>query len=639
MHIYRHEIDGLRAVAVISVILFHAEFYIFSGGFVGVDVFFVISGYLITSMILADKEADKFSLITFYERRARRILPALFLVLFCTLPLAFVWLLPYQLKDFAQGLISIILFASNILFWMKEGYFAEDTELNPLVHTWSLAVEEQFYIFFPLALMSLWKYGKQRIILVLSLAALLSFVLAQWSGNLQLSPPFIKTPFLWFSQREWASFYLPIGRIWELLLGSFAAFSSKNNPILTGHLKDIAALLGLSLILYSIFSFSKETPFPSLYTMVPTVGTVLVILYADSKTYVGRILSSPLCKRVGLISYSAYLWHQPLLAFSRLRHSRPLSLHIRGSNVILSLALSYFSWRFVENPFRDKQKCSRTFIFKSTALAATIIILLATGILIADRPTCGFNQAENYLLNLESKPVQFLYVHKQFDLLEGSSFNSSMKKLLLVGDSFAMDFLNMAMETNRLRNYEIKTYYVNYLCQIYVGDEDRNRFIPEIMQRECAFKSNDIRSALPLIDQANVVIFVSKWAIWSAERLQTTVKNLNLPRANQTFIVISSKDFGQINPIHYLNNTTAYRLKLQNRMDPACVTANEMLQKGFNDSILVNIPRMICSSNHTCPIFTPTEKLVSFDGEHLTKDGVIYLGEIIFQNRLLSALG
>jgi peptidoglycan/LPS O-acetylase OafA/YrhL len=638
MNHYRHEIDGLRCVAVVSVVLFHAGFPGFRGGFVGVDVFFVISGYLITSMISADREANNFSLITFYERRSRRILPALILVLLCTLPFAFIWMLPYQLKDLAQGLISITLFSSNILFWMKEGYFAEDTELNPLVHTWSLAVEEQFYIFFPLTLMLLWRFGKQRMILVLSLVALLSLILAQWSGNLELRPPFVKTPFLWFSQHHWASFYLPTGRIWELLLGTFTAFYLQKHSISCGIYKEATALIGLTLVLYAVVLFNKETPFPSLYTVVPTVGSVLLILCADSTTHIGRILSLPLFTKIGLISYSVYLWHQPLLAFARISHSNPLSLRISSSNVILSLVLAYFSWRFVENPFRNKEKFSRIFIFKSAALAAIIIILLAIGIIITSGTKRGSNQVESYLLNFESRLVQLEYVHQRFDPLQALRFNSSMKKIAVIGDSFAMDFLNMAVENNKLTNYEIKTYYVNYICQIYAGNEDKNQFIPEIMKKGCALKEYDIRSALPLIEQANIVIFASKWAIWSAERLPMTIKTLNLPRQNQTLIVISSKDFGQINPIHYLNKTSAYRSELRNHMDPACVTANEFLQKGLNDSILVNIPQMLCTINYTCPIFTSEEKLISFDGEHLTKDGAIYIGKIIFQNRPLTVL-
>lgn len=222
MSIYREEIDGLRAVAVIPVILYHAGFTKFmAGGYIGVDIFFVISGYLITSVIEKEREQEIFSLIRFYERRCRRILPALFFVLFISSIFAYHWMLPEQLKEFGQTLISIIALSSNIFFWWKDdGYFTQLTELNPLVHTWSLAVEEQFYFIFPLLCFYSDK-KKHRLINILIILALCSFFLAQWGGNFA---SISNHDFYFFAQHSWASFYLPLGRAWELLLGSFAAF-------------------------------------------------------------------------------------------------------------------------------------------------------------------------------------------------------------------------------------------------------------------------------------------------------------------------------------------------------------------------------------------------------------------------------
>ena len=179
---YRREIDGLRAIAVVPVILFHAGFETFSGGFVGVDVFFVISGYLITSIILAELEQGKFSIVNFYERRARRILPALFLVMLVCIPFAWLWLLPSDMKDFSQSLVAVAVFASNILFWRESGYFDTAAELKPLLHTWSLAVEEQYYVLFPLFLMLFWRLGKRWILGTLGLVFVASLAVAQWAA-------------------------------------------------------------------------------------------------------------------------------------------------------------------------------------------------------------------------------------------------------------------------------------------------------------------------------------------------------------------------------------------------------------------------------------------------------------------------
>lgn len=222
MLIYREEIDGLRAIAVLSVVLYHCGITKFvAGGYIGVDVFFVISGYLITSLIDHECDNETFSLILFYERRCRRILPALFFIIFISSIFSYYLMLPEQLKEFGQTLISILVFSSNILFWWKDdGYFTRLTELNPLVHTWSLAVEEQFYLIFPL-LCYLFRTRKRHFIIFLLLLAFMSLFLAQAGGNLQWRSTH---QFHIFFQHPWASFYLTLGRVWELLLGSFVAF-------------------------------------------------------------------------------------------------------------------------------------------------------------------------------------------------------------------------------------------------------------------------------------------------------------------------------------------------------------------------------------------------------------------------------
>ena len=301
---YRAEIDGLRALAVLPVILFHAGFEWFSGGFVGVDVFFVISGYLITTIIISEMAEGKFSIVNFYERRARRILPALFFVMAACLPFAWMWLTPPHLKDFGQSLVAVSTFSSNIHFWLESGYFDTGGELKPLLHTWSLAVEEQYYILFPIFLMLTWRLGIKWILILLSIVFFVSLGVAQWGAY--------NTPN--------AAFFLLPARAWELLVGVFAAFYLKYNTHLKSHsLNQALSLLGFGMIVYSIISFDKATPFPSLYALIPTIGTGLLILCAVPKTFVHKLLSLKFIVGIGLISYSAYLWHQPLLVFARHR--------------------------------------------------------------------------------------------------------------------------------------------------------------------------------------------------------------------------------------------------------------------------------------------------------------------------------
>lgn len=365
---YRAEIDGLRAVAVIPVILFHAGARYFSGGFVGVDVFFVISGYLITTIILAEKEKGTFSLVNFYERRARRILPALFLVMLVSLPFAWLWLMPANMEGFAKSLIAVSTFSSNMLFWRETGYWGTVNELKPLLHTWSLAVEEQYYVLFPLFLMFMWKFRRCWILGSFIFVAISSLLLAQWGAY----------------NKPHGNFFLLPTRGWELAIGAFIAFyflykQQLVRNLLSHKIMDEAfGLLGLAMIMYAVVAFKPSTPFPSFYALVPTLGAAFIIIFSSPQTVVGRVLGSKVFVGIGLISYSAYLWHQPMLAFARNESlTRPdhLTLIIIA---MLSLPLAYFSWRYVEKPFRDKNVVSRKTIFIFSAIGA--LLFIAVGI-------------------------------------------------------------------------------------------------------------------------------------------------------------------------------------------------------------------------------------------------------------------
>lgn len=362
MH-YRREIDGLRAIAVMPVILFHAGFQLFRGGFVGVDIFFVISGYLITSIILEQLRQGGFSFISFYERRARRILPALYFVLFACLPFAISWLQPADLKSFFSSFAAVSVFSSNILFWKESGYFDTAAELKPLLHTWSLAVEEQYYVIIPLLIFILWKrrVGLFATFSILGFASLLG---AEWASTHSPS----------------AGFYLLPTRAWELLMGALCAvyLASTRSGNIPHFVREIGGFFGLSLIAFSTFCYSKDTPFPGVYALVPTMGASLIVLCAQSDTVVGRFLSLRVFVGIGLISYSAYLWHQPIFAFARHRSLDEPSAMLFLILTASSLLLAGVSWRYVEAPFRARGKVSRRWIF--TMAAAGLCAIFMAGI-------------------------------------------------------------------------------------------------------------------------------------------------------------------------------------------------------------------------------------------------------------------
>jgi peptidoglycan/LPS O-acetylase OafA/YrhL len=381
---YRAEIDGLRALAVVPVILFHAGFELFSGGFVGVDVFFVISGYLITTILIEDIENKRFSIVNFYERRARRILPALFFVMLVCLPFAWMWMLPSQMKDFSQSLVAVSLFASNILFWRESGYFAAAAEEKPLLHTWSLAVEEQYYVLFPIFLILAWRFGKNRVFWMIVVMAAISLLLSEWGWR----------------NKATANFYLAPTRAWELFSGSIAAFVVQKYGV---QKNNLLSLVGLVAIIFSIFFYDEATPFPSIYALVPVLGVVLLVLYANKETIAAKLLSTKGFVGIGLISYSAYLWHQPLFAFARIRSLEYPSLLLFSLLSLTSLVLAYFSWRYVEKPFRDKNAISRTQIFSISLVLITSFSAAGLG---------GYfyhNQFESIWLERQTPEVRSIY--------------------------------------------------------------------------------------------------------------------------------------------------------------------------------------------------------------------------------------
>lgn len=363
----RPEIDGLRAVAIIPVLLYHGHLGL-SGGFVGVDVFFVISGYLITALLLNSVESGRFSMFDFWERRIRRIFPPLAAVLLASLAVGWLLLLPHDLKMLGESVAAQAMLLSNVLFSLQSGYFAEANEFTPLLHTWSLAIEEQFYLFWPLLLAALARLGRPRLGRFVLLFGLASFGL-----NLYLTPRFPE-----------AAFYLLPGRAWELLVGAYLAIAPPPSPK-DGWRKEALSAAGLAAVLLAMVFYGPETAFPGAAAAVPCLGTALVIwTNGASLSAVGRLLAIRPLVFVGWISYSLYLWHWPLLAFGKyyLEYyaSTPMGLGHRLALLALALAMAVVSWKVVETPFRKGRLLKnrkRIFAFAFVLTAAFCLAGLA----------------------------------------------------------------------------------------------------------------------------------------------------------------------------------------------------------------------------------------------------------------------
>lgn len=365
---YRPEIDGLRALAVLAVVFYHAGFGL-PGGFVGVDVFFVISGYLITSLIIKDLEAGKFSMIDFWARRARRILPALFVVVMVTLAVGWVVLLPSDFRELGLSAAWQSVFSANFFFWRNTGYFGGVADEKPLLHTWSLAVEEQFYLFIPLVLLGVFHFTstrKRRILLGLIVTGVFVSLITS-AVTIAMQPS--------------AAFYLLPTRAWELLFGSFVALlpSSARQG---GMKSELMCWVGLALIVVPCFAYTEQTPFPGLAAVPPCLGSLLFIRFGNRdrdgrQATVARIFSARPLVFTGLISYSFYLWHWPLLAYGHyLCPFREVPWPYRIGLVALSFGMAILSWKFVETPFRLRRffQSDRRILSLGTVGLATILL-------------------------------------------------------------------------------------------------------------------------------------------------------------------------------------------------------------------------------------------------------------------------
>ena len=470
---YRKEIDGLRALAVIPVVLFHAGFDIFSGGFVGVDIFFVISGYLITSLILQEKINDRFSLVNFYERRARRILPALFLVVIVTIPFAFLVMSPLALKEFSNSLISIPLFLSNFQFWSETGYFATAGEEKPLLHTWSLAVEEQYYLFFPLMILITWKLGLKALTLFIILISIFSFFLSQFGANLNPSFPFIDEELRMNAVPEYG-FFFSITRAWELLFGSLTAiylmYKKEDNQIKN----QLLSFLGILLISYPIFFYDYTTQFPGFSALLPVTGTVLLIIFSNQGTLTYKFLSHKALVFIGLISYSMYLWHYPIFSFARLNSISPPSNRIYIFLILISFLLAYLSWKYFETPFRKKNFLTRKQIFLSSLIVGLCIISIG----IIGVSSNGFEKRFSSKELQAIQPEKFdnsichwtqpIKEYSNLELCEFGDINSKKNPIVLYGDSHADSLTNSldhALKIKKIKGIKV----VNTYCEPIVG--------------------------------------------------------------------------------------------------------------------------------------------------------------------------
>ncbi|WP_445354538.1 acyltransferase family protein [Microbulbifer sp. EKSA008] len=612
---YRRDIDGLRALAVLPVIAFHAGVTNISGGFAGVDVFFVISGYLITGIILGEISKGTFSFFDFYLRRARRILPLLFFIVSLSVFLGVLLSPPERVLELSITSLYALLFSSNFYFYSNQDYFSPEAELNPLLHTWSLAVEEQYYLFFPILMVLLWR-NNIRFGVVAALTTF-SFFLAD-----SLSTRFVNE-----------AYYLLPFRMWEIGVGALLAFRREDVMPLQRYASYIQ-IAGLLLILSCYFLIDSTLPWPSLYTLLPVLGAAMIIGWKSSGL-INKLLSCRLLVKIGLISYSLYLVHQPVIVF--------LKELIESENIIFCVFVFFVSFVFailchylIERPFRQSNynigKVIGVSSLTLTPFILSFVLIQSQGYLNEKKDAVKdfFEAHEN---EKNSEFVRGKYNSQSFD-----SFPTSKKpNLLIVGDSFSQDLYNSLDSTGVLDYYNVVTYYVHVKCQIYLSQADhKDSDFEYVLKADKAFCKNgkSIRRNLQIFEEADIVVFAGMWRDWAAENIDNTINLLPL-KEQQKIFVVGTKWFPK--------PKLEYYSRLDNRLErtfqpPESVkNINSILKKKSSELLFIDQMSVLCSDG-VCPEFATEESLISYDGGHLTPSGAQKIGKLLINSTGLSCL-
>ncbi len=651
---YRPEIDGMRAVAVLAVLLYHMtlvfDFHpafenLIQGGFLGVDVFFVISGYLITGIILREVQGKGFSFKSFYERRARRIMPVLSVIVFLSIPFAWLLMDASELKQFGLSIIGIAGFASNFVFWKETGYFAGPAEYLPMLHTWSLAVEEQFYLFFPPLVLLFWQRGRRYFLPFMVAAFVLSLGLAHW-GSTRFAD---------------ATFFLPHTRIWELLAGAILAyFEGGSNKERNHPWGSLFASVGLLMIIASFMLFEKDTPHPSVLTLLPVVGSMLIVWFGGFNDITSRLLSTKPVVTVGLMSYSLYLWHVPILAYSSLYH---LGQEPEGALWLVGLmfSLSWLSWQYVEIPCRNRQKLS----IKSLLIGLGVIwslLLAAGGLFYAYK---GFPERLGYSAELaesfERSPIETFGKcndnvgahHKEKDWFCTFGSNTAATKFIITGDSHgfsALPAFKELAEKSNIKGIAITDSGCLPLLGIEMLRKDQH-------ETSCRLLSDRLLKYAKE-QQVKTIYLVTRWTYYTTfgKKIKDTITGItpqNLAKREQTIktalertvraynnigvkvVVVGQVPMQNVEPRRIYS--ALYLPIMQNRGVPQqqtikalSVTRSEhdklqafftntftnMQSKGFT---FINPTNTYCD-NEVCPVGTPQQSFY-FDDDHISVVG------------------
>ena len=621
---YRKDINGIRAIAIVGIILFHLNVNYFQGAIICIDIFFVLSGYLITQVIL-NKE-NNFDIFLFWVQRARRVIPLLLLVVLISIPFALYFMTPSNLSNHLQSVILTPIFFSNLLFWLESGYWDAPSQMKPLLHTWSIAIEGQFYFLFPLIFLI---KNKKKVFITITLIWLISLLITIFHESKLL---IIQTDkFL-----SLADHFMPFGRWWQLMSGAFVAFFFKYNNNSSPKLNNLISIFGLSLLFISIFSFNNNYKFPGPLSLIPVFGTTLILLYSKEGNFVYKFLNLKILDHIGEISYSLYLWHFPILVYLKYSLGSDLNVGNKIFIILLTYVLSLITYKYVEKPFYKKKILSTKVFLILIIIFITITSFLGLYI--------NSNKETFSRLAHKTEMIKKNFSKYSFGVSEPYTFNINRNfsknldtiNILIIGDSHGRD-LTRALISNKKNK---KKYEFSFLTtKILESYANNNQIKPEhksriddsnyiLLSRQFTSEKNQIKRISKI---GNFVKSLEKFfvIVGSTPEFYTSEGDVLLTfllenEKNKEYLI--NKNFEFINKYYYK--------KLKTHL----FDINNVLRNLAKDLDVLFLDRFeyTCDlEKKSCYAFNFKNKKNFFDYSHYTKSGMKFFGNKIYDTNWL----
>ena len=626
---YRPEIDGLRAISVVAVIFYHLEILVgneklFTGGFIGVDIFFVISGYLITSIIYKEIiQTKNISILSFYERRIRRILPVLLTVSTSFLLLSYVYSLPTPLWKLAESILASIFFVGNFYFFSEHIIYGDNiSTLLPFLHTWSLSIEEQFYIVFPIIFFCIHKYLKKYLIHILIFALLISLFANNYASK------------SWITDLNNLSFYMFPFRSWEILSGCVLSILEIKIKKKKSYFDAVIPKISFLIIIYSIFFFDFEQTKSIPELILPVLSTLAIIWFSNKDEFITKILSWPPLVKTGLISFSLYLWHYPIFALFRqadINSTLFINPIYKIFLVLLVFLLSFITFKYIEKPFRNKKIISNNTFVKLLSLSIIFIIIFSISAINTRGFKNRFNEFYNVFENFEidnrylqakwEKPLNIYYSENSKPFT-----NSSKKKILIVGNSHAVGFFNsFNLNQNLFRDYEFS------LLRIGLSDLKKKKLIE--------FKNSEyVILATRYSLKKNMESYIYEWDSFLKINNKKLIVILNRPEfkpnSSNNYTVLDEKIYTKIKKKN--NNLKNFKKKISeqyfNLQDDNVVKFNNKLKIILNKRNIKYLDPLDYSCDivlKTCDVLTNKNFKIYWDSAHYSPEGSRFFGKKI----------